>query len=97
MREGVREVQLVTAMSKQVGAKVSQRLTLTGGKVEAVGCWAGRAQKGAGCKWSGRWYSNHTQPLEACAWAWGVVTKGMAEMRLRRKCSQADLAVDRPE
>lgn len=45
MREGVREVQLFTAMSKQVGAKVSQRLTLTGGKVEAVGCWAGRAQK----------------------------------------------------
>lgn len=45
MRGGVREVQLVAAMSKQVGAKVSQRLTLTGGKVEAVGCWAGRAQK----------------------------------------------------
>ena len=32
MRDGAREVQLVTAMSKQVGAKVSQRLTLTGGK-----------------------------------------------------------------
>jgi len=45
VRDGAREVQLVTAMSKQVGAMVSQRLTLTGGKVEAVGCWAGRAQK----------------------------------------------------
>jgi hypothetical protein len=96
VRDGAREVQLVTAMSKQVGAKVSQRLTLTGGKVEAVGCWAGRAQKvladgaAVGIRIT-------AQPLEACAWAWGVVTKGMAEMRLRRKCCQANVAVDRPE
>lgn len=97
MREGVREVQLVTAMSKQVGAKVSQRLTLTGGKVEAVGCWAGRAQKVQVADGAAVSIRITAQPLEACAWAWGVVTKGMAEMRLRRKCSQADLAVDRPE
>ena len=72
MREGVREVQLVTAMSTQVGAKVSQRLTLTGGKVEAVGCWAGRAQKVQAVDGAAVGIRITAQPLEACAWAWGV-------------------------
>ena len=68
--EGAREVQLVTAMLKQDGAKVSQRLALTGGKVEAVGCWAGRAQKVQVADGAAVGFRITAQPLRLVPGAW---------------------------